>query len=148
MDCSTSDLPVLHHLPELARLYGSPIALTLRTFVGKIMFLLFNMLSRFVIDFLPRSRRRTDKLTEAIKLLKQQAEKGTFDIIQRQHNTQSRIKHTKELDKKKKLFIKQKRQSKNGWKEGKKRRVGGAKKIHPNLQMKKIYKLEEDNCTY
>ena len=147
MDCSTSGLPVLHHLPELSRLYGSPIALTLRTFVGKIMFLLFNMLSRFVIVFLPRSRSRTDKLTEAIKLLKQQAQKGTFDIIQRQHNTQSRIKHTKELDKKK-LFIKQKRQSKDGWKEGKKRRVGGAKKIHPNLQMKKIYKLEEDNCTY
>ena len=73
MDCSTPGLPVLHHLPELAQLYGSPIALTLQTFVGKIMFLLFNMLSRFVIDFLPRSRSRKDKLTEAIKLLKQQA---------------------------------------------------------------------------
>src|SRR5574339_560934 len=32
------------------------IALTRRTFVGKIMFLLFNMLSRLVITFLPRSK--------------------------------------------------------------------------------------------
>ena len=34
---------------------GKTIALTLRTFVGKVMFLLFNALSRFVIAFLPRS---------------------------------------------------------------------------------------------
>ena len=32
------------------------IALTGRTFVGKVMFLLFNMLSRLVITFLPRSK--------------------------------------------------------------------------------------------
>ena len=36
---------------------GKTIALTRRTFVGKVMFLLFNMLSRFVIAFLPRSKR-------------------------------------------------------------------------------------------
>ena len=33
------------------------IALTRRTFVGKVMSLLFNMLSRLVISFLPRSKR-------------------------------------------------------------------------------------------
>ena len=33
------------------------IALTRQTFVGKVMFLLFNMLSRLVITFLPRSNR-------------------------------------------------------------------------------------------
>ena len=33
------------------------IALTRRTFVGKVMSLLFNMLSRLVINFLPRSKR-------------------------------------------------------------------------------------------
>ena len=33
------------------------IALTRQTFIGKVMFLLFNMLSRFVIAFLPRSKR-------------------------------------------------------------------------------------------
>ena len=32
------------------------IALTIRTFVSKVMSLTFNMLSRFVIDFLPRSK--------------------------------------------------------------------------------------------
>ena len=36
---------------------GKTIALTRRTFVGKVMSLLFNMLSRLVIPFLPRSKR-------------------------------------------------------------------------------------------
>ena len=36
---------------------GKTIALTRRTFIGKVMSLLFNMLSRFVIAFLPRSKR-------------------------------------------------------------------------------------------
>ena len=35
---------------------GKTIALTRRTFVDKVMFLLFNMLSRLVITFLPRSK--------------------------------------------------------------------------------------------
>ena len=35
---------------------GKTIALTIRTFVGKVMPLLFNMLSRLVIAFLPRSK--------------------------------------------------------------------------------------------
>ena len=35
---------------------GKTIALTRQTFVGKVMSLLLNMLSRFVIDFLPRSK--------------------------------------------------------------------------------------------
>ena len=36
---------------------GKTIALTRRTFVGKVMSLLFSMLSRFVIVFLPRTKR-------------------------------------------------------------------------------------------
>ena len=36
---------------------GKTIALTRRTFVGKVMSLLFNMLSRLLITFLPRSKR-------------------------------------------------------------------------------------------
>ena len=36
---------------------GKAIALTSQTFVGKVMSLLFNMLSRLVITFLPRSKR-------------------------------------------------------------------------------------------
>ena len=35
---------------------GKTIAMTVRIFVGKLMFLLFNMLSSFVIAFLPRSK--------------------------------------------------------------------------------------------
>ena len=36
---------------------GKTIALTIQTFVGKVMALLFNMLSRFVMVFLPKSKR-------------------------------------------------------------------------------------------
>ena len=36
---------------------GKTIVLTIRTFVGKVMSLLFNILSRLVIAFLPRSKR-------------------------------------------------------------------------------------------
>ena len=36
--------------------YWKTIALTIQTFVGKVISLLFNMLSRFVIAFLPRSK--------------------------------------------------------------------------------------------
>ena len=35
---------------------GKTIVLTIQTFVDKVMFLLFNMLSRFVIAFLPRNK--------------------------------------------------------------------------------------------
>ena len=35
---------------------GKTIALTVQAFVGKVMSLLFNILSRFVIAFLPRSK--------------------------------------------------------------------------------------------
>ena len=45
---------------QLSRPYmttGKTIALTRWTFVGKVMSLLFNTLSRFLISFLPRSRR-------------------------------------------------------------------------------------------
>ena len=48
----------LRYGPSLTSIhdYWKTIALTIQTFVGKIMFLLFNMLSRFVIAFLPRSK--------------------------------------------------------------------------------------------
>ena len=36
---------------------GKTIALTMQTFVGQVMSLLFNKLSRFVIVFLPKSKR-------------------------------------------------------------------------------------------
>ena len=55
---SSSTLSLL--MVQLSHLYmitGNTIALTIRAFVGKVMSLLFNMLSRFVTAFLPRSRR-------------------------------------------------------------------------------------------
>ena len=44
-------------LSHLYRTTGKTIALTRRTFVGKVMSLLFNMLARLVITFLPKSKR-------------------------------------------------------------------------------------------
>ena len=51
--CSAFFLVQLSH-PYMTT--GKTIALTRRTFVGKIMSLLFNMLARLVITFLPRSK--------------------------------------------------------------------------------------------
>ena len=45
------------HLSHPYMTTGKTIALTRRTFVGKVMSLLFNMLSRLVLAFLPRSKR-------------------------------------------------------------------------------------------
>ena len=53
-------LSFLSFLSQLSHPYmttGKTIALTRRTFVGKVMSLLCNMLSRLVITFLPRSKR-------------------------------------------------------------------------------------------
>ena len=47
---------------QLSHLYmttGKTITLTIQTFVGKVMSLLFNTLCRFVIAFLPRSKPST-----------------------------------------------------------------------------------------
>ena len=51
--CSTFFTVQLSH-PYMTT--GKTIALTRRTFVGKVMYLLFNRLSRLVITFLPRSK--------------------------------------------------------------------------------------------
>ena len=58
----SSKASVLQHsaffMDQLSRLFmttGKTIALTMQTLVGKVMSLLFNTLSRFVIPFLPRS---------------------------------------------------------------------------------------------
>ena len=56
------ETPILWHsaffMVQLSHPYmttGKTIAVTRQTFAGKVMSLLFNMLSRFVIAFLPRS---------------------------------------------------------------------------------------------
>ena len=48
--------PLTVQLSHLYMTTGKSIVLTIWTFVGKVMSLLFNMLSRFVITFLPRSK--------------------------------------------------------------------------------------------
>ena len=53
LECSAFFIVQLSH-PYMTT--GKTIALTRQTFVGKVMSLLFNMLSRFVIAFLPRSK--------------------------------------------------------------------------------------------
>ena len=53
LQCSTFFMVQLSH-PYMTT--GKTIALTIQTFVGKVIFLLLNMLSRFVIAFLPRSK--------------------------------------------------------------------------------------------
>ena len=54
LQCSAFFIVQLSH-PYMTS--GKTIALTRQTFVGKVMSLLFNMLSRLVIAFLPRSKR-------------------------------------------------------------------------------------------
>ena len=53
LQCSTLFMTRLSH-PYMTT--GKTIALTRRTFVGKVLSLLFNMLSRLVITFLPKSK--------------------------------------------------------------------------------------------
>ena len=55
LQCSAFFIVQLSH-PYMTT--GKTIALTRRTFVGKVMSLLLNMLSRLVITFLPRTKRR------------------------------------------------------------------------------------------
>ena len=59
----SSKASILRHLASLRCNYhictkttAKTIALTIHTFVGKVMSLLFNMLTRFVIAFLPKSK--------------------------------------------------------------------------------------------
>ena len=53
LQCSAFFIVQLSHMYVTT---GKTIALTVWTFVGKVMSLLFNTLSRFVIAFLPRSK--------------------------------------------------------------------------------------------
>ena len=58
--CSTRDSPESSPAPQFSHPYvtaGKNVALTIQNFVGKVISLLFNTLSRFVIIFLPRSKR-------------------------------------------------------------------------------------------
>ena len=63
---------------------GKTIALTKRTFVGQVMFLLLNMLSRLVITFLPRSKRLLvswQHLPSTVILEPQKIKSATVSIV-------------------------------------------------------------------
>ena len=63
LQCSAFFIVQLSH-PYMTT--GKTIALTRRTFVGKVTSLLFNMLSRLVVTFLPRSKRLLISLLQSL----------------------------------------------------------------------------------
>ena len=69
---------------QLSRPYmttGKTIALTRWTFVGKVMSLLFNMLSRFLITFLPRSKRLLISWLQTPSAVIQEPKKTKSDTV-------------------------------------------------------------------
>ena len=60
---------------------GKTIALTRQTFVGKVMSLLFNMLSRFVIAFLPRSKRLLISWLQSLPIVILEPKSVTVSIV-------------------------------------------------------------------
>ena len=60
---------------------GKTIALTRWTFVGKVMSLLFNMLSRLVIAFLPRSRHLLISCLQSPSAVILEPKKIKFDTV-------------------------------------------------------------------
>ena len=59
---------------------GKTIALTRWTFVGKVMSLFFNMLSRLVITFLPRSKRLLISWLQSLSAVIFGAQKNSFSL--------------------------------------------------------------------
>ena len=91
LECSpASQLESINSSP-LSLLYGPTLTSTsahdywknhnfgLCTFVGKVMSLLFNMLSRFVVAFLPRSKRLLISWLQSLEFLILQVIRGTQD---------------------------------------------------------------------
>ena len=60
---------------------GKTIALTIQTFIGQVMSLLFNMLSRFVIAFLPGSKRLLISWVQSPSAVILEPKKITFIIL-------------------------------------------------------------------
>ena len=60
---------------------GKTRALIRQTFVGKVMFLLLNMLSRLVITFLPRSKRLLISWLQSLSAVILEPRKRKFDTL-------------------------------------------------------------------
>ena len=63
------------------KITGKTIALTRQTFVGKVISLLFNMLSRLVIVFLPRSKRLLISWLQSPSAVILEPKKIKFDTV-------------------------------------------------------------------
>jgi len=57
------------------------IALTISTFVGRVMSLLFNTLSRFVIDFLPRSNHLLNPWLQSLSTVILEIKKRNLSLL-------------------------------------------------------------------
>ena len=73
LQCHNSKASILQcsftvQFSQLYRTTGKTIALTIQTFVGKMIPLLFNMLSRFVIAFLPRNMQASFNLMAVVTI--------------------------------------------------------------------------------
>ena len=69
---------------QLSHLYMTTektVALTIQTFVGKMMSLLFNILSRFVIAFLPRSKCLLISQLQSLSAVILESKKTRSDIV-------------------------------------------------------------------
>ena len=62
---------------------GKTIALTMGTFVGKTMSLLFNLLSRFVIAFLPRSKHLLISWLQSLSVVSLSSELSNLRMVMR-----------------------------------------------------------------
>ena len=71
-------------LVQLSQPYITPVkttALTRRTFVSRVMSLLFNTLSRFVIAFLPRSNRLLISWLQPPSMVSLEPRRGTLSLL-------------------------------------------------------------------
>ena len=68
-------------LPQPYMTTGKIIALTIRTFVGRVMSLLFNTLSRFVIAFLPRSNCPLISWPQSLSSVILEPKKGNLSLL-------------------------------------------------------------------
>ena len=94
LQCSAFFMVQLSH-PYMTT--GKTIVLTRRIFVGKVMSLLFNMLCRLVITFLPRSKRLLIswlQLPSAVILEPRKIESATVSTVSPSTSTSGRHKHS------------------------------------------------------
>ena len=95
LQCSAFFIVQLSH-PYMTT--GKTIALTRWTFVGKVMSLLLNMLSRFIIVFLPRSKHLLMSwLQSPFKVILGPKKEKNWTIFLHKHKKRENITHSKDI---------------------------------------------------